>query len=520
LAAAIAFAILASVRLSAQGPEYDELHQAVGGFTWIGAPPPASFCLGFEGICVLNTTYSAAIKTNLYGLLLRLSGRRFDLADWRWIGILLVATSLPLFAAGAFPVLRRSEIAVFFLLLLTDGSLLLLNRFDWGPVALAFLLRLTMIAVWLHGEASDPPRPGNTFALGALAGLATFEKLSSGVLVLALAAMIVGDRKRRCRRHLAAGLLGLAVGALPLLLVNLVWLVKKGELISLQNLQGGPRLGAPQLVHELLILGYGGKVREFMLGLSPPPWAEIGEAGVLTTILLLVLYVSLRRAGDGNLRRARVAFATFVAVAAGLWAMPRATWANHWILATPFQYLAIGLALRAFPSRKMSGGKRVTRLTLVLLVSLWLGLRLAALGSLEKALRHGSASEYWDPSLAQLGQFAARRPLGTLFVATDWGVGNQILCYNDGQRGRVVEAFWDERGLDVPEMTAAINGARTLYLVRLRRATGLFPATARIEREIAADSSWREVFPEAETSGWKAVSLRKFVRSAIASPPG
>ena len=76
--------------------------------------------------------------------------------------------------------------------------------------------------------------------------------------------MIVGDRKRRCRRHLAAGLLGLAVGALPLLLVNLVWLAKKGELISLQNLQGGPRPGAPQLVHELLILGYGGKVREFM----------------------------------------------------------------------------------------------------------------------------------------------------------------------------------------------------------------------------------------------------------------
>ena len=59
-----------------------------------------------------------------------------------------------------------------------------------------------------------------------------------------------------------------------------------------------------------------------------------------------------------------------------------------------------------------------------------------------------------------------------------------------------------------------LDGARTLYLVRLRQETGLFPATARIEREIAADPSWRAVLPEAETSGWKVLSLRKYVRSA------
>ena len=109
VAAAIAFALLANVRLTAQGPQYDELHQAVGAFTWIGAPPPSAFCLDFRGICVLTTTYSAAIKTHLYGLFLRLSGRGFALADWRWLGILLMAAGLPLFAAGAYPVLGGTE---------------------------------------------------------------------------------------------------------------------------------------------------------------------------------------------------------------------------------------------------------------------------------------------------------------------------------------------------------------------------------------------------------------------------
>jgi hypothetical protein len=514
LAAAIAFALLAGVRLTAQGPHYDELHQAVGAFTWIGAPPPTTFCLDFHGVCVLTTSYSAAIKTNLYGLFLRLSGRGFSVADWRWLAILIVAASLPLFAAGAWPVLRRREIAFVLLLLTTDGSLLLLTRFDWGPVALAFLLRMAMIAVWLHGEASDSPRPGNTFALGVLAGLATFEKLSSCLLVLALAVLIPGDRRRRTRGHLAAALLGLGAGALPLLLVNLGWLAKRGELISLRDLRGERGPGARDLLRELLSLGYGGRAREATLGLPPPPWAEMGEAVLLAAILILVLSFSLRGRGRGDpdRRRAGIALAAFAAVGVGLSVLPRATWAHHWILATPFQYLAIALALRARPWRERIRGWRIAGVAFAVLATIWLGVRLAALGSLQIALHEGRASPAWDPSLAELGRFAAGRPPGTLFVATDWGVATQILCYANGRSGRVVEPFWDERGLELPEIAAAIDGARTLYLVRPRWDTGRLPAAARIERGIAADPSWREAPSEPETSAWSAVSLRKYVR--------
>jgi hypothetical protein len=242
---------------------------------------------------------------------------------------------------------------------------------------------------------------------------------------------------------------------------------------------------------------------------------EIGEAVLLAALLFLVFCVSLRRRGAGEraVRRAGITLAAWVAVGVGLWAMPRATGPHHWILATPFQYVAIALALRSLPPRESSGGRRIARITLTLLAALWLGLRLVALGSLENALRHGSASEAWDPSLAELGRFAARRPPATLFVATDWGVGNQILCFNAGKPDRVVEPFWDERGLAAPEIAAAIDGARILYLVRLRRETAGFPSTARIEREIAADPSWREVVPEPETTGWSAISLHEYVRS-------
>ena len=94
-----------------------------------------------------------------------------------------------------------------------------------------------------------------------LAGLATFEKLSSCVLVWALAAMILGNRGRRNRRHLAAAILGLATGALPLVLVNLGWLAKSGELISLRNLRGRPGPGGLDFARELLALGQRGECR-------------------------------------------------------------------------------------------------------------------------------------------------------------------------------------------------------------------------------------------------------------------
>jgi len=515
LAAALAFALLAGLRLTAQGPEYDELHQAAGAFTWLGEPPPDAFCLDFHGVCILNTTYSAALKTNLYGLFLKVSGRGFRLADWRWCGILMIATALALFAPLARRALGAGQLALFYALLLSDGTLLVLGRFDWGPVALAFALRTAMIGLWLSGEAAERLSPRNSLALGALASFAAFEKLSSAVLVFPLAAMLLGSPRRRDRRHLGAALLGLAAGALPLALVNLGWLARAGEPISLRALRGSPNLGALDLGRELLVMGLGGRVRERMLALTTPPLAAATEGALLLAILAWIAWAALRGPREPGLRRAGVALASFLAIGIGLRLLPRATWVHHWILATPFQYLALALALPSLAgSRPARAGGRIG---LTLLLASWLALRLAAVVSLTGALGRGAASEAWDPSLAALGRFSARQAPGTLFVATGWGVGTQILCFNDGRPDRMVEPFWESSALSAPRTAEALRRAGTLYLVRLRRSSGDFPATRRIEQEIATGPDWREVPVEAESLGWPAVLLRKFVRRGPSS---
>lgn len=512
LAAAALFVLLASVRIEAQGPQYDELHQAVGAFTWLGAPPPPIFCKDAFGVCVLNMPYSAAIKTNLYGAWLRLTGSRFTLASWRLLGILLIAAGIVLFCALAGPALPPWAMAVFLALLLTDGAVLLASRFDWGPVALSLAIRLALLGLWIGSEAGEAPTLRSSFGLGALVGLAMFEKLSALVLVPPLATMVLGSPRRRVPRHLLAAAAGLAAGALPLAAVHLGALLLRGQPVSLGNGPEGSRSPAGFLAYvgDYLTLGQGGIFRSFILGLDRLPWAELLEGAVAAAVFAVCAAAAVGQDAPPSTRKSGIALVGYGAVCLGLYVLPRPTWAHHWILGTPFQYAAVALALPAL--RRGEGRRRALGLALAALTALWLALRLPGLVETERALGAGRASSVWDPSLAEIGRFAAERPAGAVFVASDWGVATQILAFSGGRPGLVYEPFWLYEGPEQLRQIREETEARVLYLVRLRNPPQAIPgAMERIERDLAADPRWREVPVEPEAAGLKVVLVRKLV---------
>jgi hypothetical protein len=168
--------------------------------------------------------------------------------------------------------------------------------------------------------------------------------------------------------------------------------------------------------------------------------------------------------------------------------------------------LALPALLRGVERRKALG------IALAALTALWLATRLPGLVRTEQALAAGRASPAWDPSLAEIGRFAAERGKGTIFIASDWGVATQILAFSDGRPGRVYEPFWRYKG---PEQLRALeeeSGARVLYLVRLRDPQRTIPgALERIERDLLDDPRWREVPVEAEAARLKQVLVRKLV---------
>src|SRR5262245_16814444 len=154
LLSAAVFFWLATVRLDAQGLYYDELHQATGAFTYLGSPPDYFALFPVYGIPLLNMPYSGAIKTAVYGLYLRLVNPEFSVLSWRLVGISFVVVGLVAFVLLAHPSLSLVPLAIVQGLLLSDATVLLSVRHDWGPVAMALALRLVLVGMWLRGETA------------------------------------------------------------------------------------------------------------------------------------------------------------------------------------------------------------------------------------------------------------------------------------------------------------------------------------------------------------------------------
>lgn len=509
--AALCFVLLTTVRIGAQGPYFDELHQAAGAFAAPGRAPEMFAVVSAGGYALMNLPYSGAIKTNLYRLGLRLTGTGFSLVGWRLLGVSFVACGILAFSLLARSALPAWALALFLALLVSDATLLLQSRFDWGPVALGTALRLAFLGVWLRGESSEAPSAWNSFALAALVGVATFEKLSSCVLVLPLAAIMLSSRHRRSPRHLAMAALGLAVGALPLAAVNLLTYAQRGTLVSLSALGAHPtsRVDFTTFAPWYLGLAQGWQAAGFTLGLALP--GEAQARGLLVAAMTTTALVIVWRRRTPAARRALVALSAWAAIGFAMHYFPVRTGPHHWILGTPFQYLAFACALVA----TSEGGRRAAKVAVMALALLWIAARAPRLLEIERAIWAGRASPSFDPSLNALGRFAAAQGEDVIFVASDWGVGTQIYCFTNGRPRFVHSLYAGYHGPGHWRELHRSTGARVLYLVRRGRAAApLDPVmTRRLETDLAADPSWREVAPPPEVGSWRAVELRKFVRS-------
>src|SRR5262249_19330240 len=161
------FICLSTVRIDAQGLYYDELHQATSAFAYLGSPdrffasvtvgdliPPLLTLSRLGSIPLFNMSYSGAIKSTVYGLYLRFVTPQFGVISWRLTGILTVALGLMAFVLLARRSVSTAALTVIVALLITDITVIFCTRHDWGPVALALMLRLILIGVWLRGEGA------------------------------------------------------------------------------------------------------------------------------------------------------------------------------------------------------------------------------------------------------------------------------------------------------------------------------------------------------------------------------
>ena len=483
LLAAVLFVGIGSIHLGAPGAYYDELHQAPASFVWLGRDA-GLFARGeVAGVPLFNMTYSGAIKSHLYGAWMWSSGQPFTLESWRWLGLLLGALGIVAFGSLAASCLPWRRVGVVLALVATDVTLVVGCRHDWGPIALAFLLRMTLLGLCLRAPGSRPRLGGAIF--GFLLGFLVYEKLSSLVVVMPLLVLWFAQPARRNLRNGLPVLFGALAGALPVVLWNLQWLFGAGKVASLGQTGNPATHGLGNLLTmwcDVAVMPQGGVVQEFVFGVAVPGWMEGLEALALVMALAGALY------GGGKWVRP-CALGVLLTVL-GLWALPSRTGVHHWVLATPWAVLAVACAR----------GR-----ALGWVIGAWLLLRAAAVFMLAMTLVRGTASARWSPELHRLHAFAAASAEGDVFLAGDWGVATQIACGAQGREGVVHECYREAR---LPPLATA----RRVFLVGLQPPSEVAPEAFARLREALAAAKWREVANSVELQGLRDLQVATFVR--------
>lgn len=517
LIAAISYLAISSVNLTAQGLFYDELFQAPASFAYIKIIPQMFVRLSFHGIPLLNMAYVGAIKSCFYGLYLKFSGSSFSIVSWRLLGILFVCMGIFLFCILTKRKLSLKGLFLFLLLLMTDTTVVLATRHDCGPAALSLMFRMLFISIWIFGDQEDrQPLIRNTFFLGVLAGISAYEKLSSAVLVFPLLLILLLNKSRVSFRHFFACLGGVFVGAMPLIVINLISLLRSNYLISFDvtirgRLDHISFLGFMNFALNYLSLGNGTFLKEWILSVNAAD--NHLEAYFMGALLLLIIILSgVYGKRNKFFRMSLLMLFCYGILGVAIYLVPVRTLVHHWIIGTPFQYMAIALAFIGLhiSHTPISLNMRPWRIIFNFLIITFLVFRLINLVSLEKSFIKGATAPNYDFSLTELGCFAAKHSEEAIFIAANWGVATQIYCLSNGKPNLVYEPFWDLGALEALEQSIKRSGKNTLYLVIYKPVDYMHNVAVRTIRNIETLPNWKEVSVGDSIKESAAIIIRKF----------
>lgn len=510
---------LACYKLDHPGLYYDELHQAPTAFCYVGTPPTFFTNVMLGDIPLMNMSYSGAIKSALYGLYLKFVSPQFSVISWRLLGILFVCAGLLGFAVLGRKKLTPAGAALFCLLFVTDATILLGTRHDWGPIALSLMLRMLMLGIYLGGMDKEQVSKWSSFFLGALLGFAVYEKLSGVVLLIPVALLLLIPKNRRTLGHILAAVLGGIVGSSPLALANILTWTRKSYLLSVSDVKSAHVYSLGDILRQMgetLSLGHGREARLFILGQAPPEYAAWIEGALLSLLLIATAWIAWRfRASVPRLRAAGLLLLCYFTSVLSVWLLPQNTFAHHWILGTPFHYAALMLAFDALRQRSPDGGpalKRAAVVALSVLLLVFVSQRVVTTLGIERDIARERSALWWDPSLTKLGEFTETLPRDSAIIAASWGVASQMFCLSNGRPFFVFEAIWDD--IDEQGLAQFIVQTRrnAYYVVELAPPPhASFYRTMRLRELINSFPYWREVPVEPEAQRFTSAHVRKFI---------
>jgi hypothetical protein len=331
--------------------------------------------------------------------------------------------------------------------------------------------------------------------------------------------MIFASPLRRTWKHILATFAGGLVGTSPLIFANFYSYINRGYFISLQfqPVQSLRTFASFfDYIQKYLSMGAGNAAEGFILGLVLP-----GSSVVIETVLILLILVGImilspiRRSQSVFLRSAWIMLLGFIGIAVAFFYFPQNTGIYHWIVGTPFQYTCIGLFVAddAVKKEPAAWKKNLFKNLLLGLLVMFSVVRLGGLITLESAFLRGDSSAAWDISLTRIGEFAAQKQNKAIFIAGDWGVANQMICFVNGDPDVVFQV--DPASGNVDEIIQVIlhGKARDVYLIFPRLVYFTKPETRSLIAQrlsIGLSPGWEQQPSEEAIKGLKEIVVFKY----------
>jgi hypothetical protein len=453
-------------RLDEPGLYYDEVIQATPASEFLregGEPlriPGARNTWLFGGWFPLMTQpYMGALKSQLLIPTFAAFGAsretlRIATLAWACAGLLLLAFWTREIAGA------RAALALAALLAL-DPSFLFVSRHDWGSVSLALVCRGG--GLWL---VTAGWRLGSTLRMlagGLLLGLGVYNKIDfapflagCAVALLAAAPREVLSAPRKRPRQVGALVLGLIVGAGPMLL-SVGGLLSATEAMFRSVGARPDDLGEKLLAWRTLLDGsyfhrlmLAGGSFERLGQVDGAAWSPFGWIFASAWGALALHAVAAQRRGEPD-RPAVFALVATLATALLLLATPRAARIHHVMNIQPLPQLVVALAAVRLADRGRAGrGLAAAGLLAALAGGLFVDLRIF------DTLRETGGSGRWSGALEQL---AHELPDDTVVVSLDWGFHAPLRLTRPELT--LVEPVWQLHG----RMASLRGGPEHLYLV-------------------------------------------------------
>lgn len=444
----VLYLFLASRSILLPGIEYDEAVQAPPAITLLKGQQPGShnamLTLTVAGISlpVMQVEYAGSLKSYLLALTFGLFGCSVE--TMRLTVIFVGLLGLIFFALLVKDVFDRRTAVASILFISTDPSFILYCRQDWGPVAIAFALRMISLFClykWIRGRKAY-----QLICAFACIGLGLYDKVNFLWFVVGIAvtggliAILAKKRPHITTAHGIAAAIAVLVTSAPVWVLN-IWCNWPTLRVAFTVGTAGQTL--PERIAVLKAMLQGTATNAWMFGEAVIPGFSFNATllwPLFAVAFLFLLVCGIFRPGD------RLRFLALLVLISTMTLQilmtPLLIGPHHWISLYPLPHVAIALLILETSHIRLRwiqrfGSAKITTAVVLIVLSF----NLSAVAHHQRLARSTGGYHSWSDGIYRLADLLKKDFPDRSIQLMDWGFAPQLFLLSGGKL-LLYEPFW------------------------------------------------------------------------------